>query len=297
MTTRGRLLGVIILGAMAITLVPGAAGAATDHQLGPRPTVSVDDPTPAVIPAASWRAYRAAIVDSTTARPREVVDDLLVPTPADPRTEWRTIEGEEYLLVGLLRRAPFSGVQVGDRFTLDGDRWVSVPGELDEACPARRCSRLDDARLDQRLKQVLGLPPDADYRYVLRFWVRPADLFRPCTDPRMTSSSCPEQVPTGTAESPMPEAVGGTTLAAFLWTQANYAWRLPDVVRPATAVSCAKDWQTNDCLGFPWTRLGYTYDWSPRARDEMGVTEFVAVKGATAYLAAADAQRAFFPAT
>ena len=31
----------------------------------------------------------------------------------------------------------------------------------------------------------------------------------------------------------------------------------------------------------PWTRLGYTYDWSEEAKDKYGLTEFIAWKGTT----------------
>lgn len=268
-------------------LSPGAANVASA-------AVPRDDGG-AEVSADLWRAYRAAIVDSTTATPSEVVTDLLVPTPADPRTQWRTIDGEDYLLVGLLRYALFPGVNEGEQFTVSGDRWVSIPGDLGRACTEYRCRRMTDAGLDLQLKMIIGLPPDADYRYIMHFWVKPSDMFRPCTDPRVTSTSCPEQVVTDASGQPIVPVVGTTATSAFLWTQANYAWRLPDRFRPGTAVSCAKDWTTQSCYGYPWTRLGYTYDWTPGAADDVGVSEFVVVKGATAYMESMGLQRDFFP--
>ena len=61
-------------------------------------------------------------------------------------------------------------------------------------------------------------------------------------------------------------------------------------------MSCAKAYQGGvPCYGFPWTRLGYTYDWTDDHRD-VGVTELVVATGATAYLERVGSQRDFFPA-
>ena len=287
--TFGPMLAVLVVGLLAVGVpAPGTAASLSEGPV-------VADPAPPAVSRAIWRAYRAAIVDSTVATPAEVVDDLLVPTPADPRTQWRTIEGEEHLLVGTLRYEPFPGVAAGEAFTLPSDNWVAVPGELGQECRRYRCRTLDAKRLDLALKQVLGLPPDASYGYVVQYWVKPADLFRPCTDPRITSSSCPAQVTSGSASVPVPTTVGNTNLSDFLWSQANYAWRMPSRFRPKVAVSCAKDWTTEVCYGYPWTRLGYTYDWTPGAKDDVGVTEFVVASGATAYLERVGSQRDFFP--
>ncbi|MDP1876964.1 MAG: hypothetical protein Q8M17_05350 [Actinomycetota bacterium] len=266
---------------LAATAIAGNAGAATP-------------PTP-TFPASIWSAYRDAIIDSAVARPDEVVTNLLVLSPSDGRTQWKVIDGEQYLLVGQLRGAPFTGVDPGQKFQLPGDRWVSVPRDLAQACAAYKCRRMDDAALDLQLRQIVGLPPDADYDYIIRFWVKPSDMFRPCTDPRVTVRSCPEQVASGSAADPVPSTVGSTDLASFLWTQANYAWRLPSAFHPKAAVSCAVNWNTERCYGFPWTRLGYTYDWTPGAADHEGVTEFVAANGATAYLESFGKHRKYFP--
>ena len=37
-----------------------------------------------------------------------------------------------------------------------------------------------------------------------------------------------------------------------------------------------------DVSKLPWTRLGYTYDWSEEAKDKYGLSEFIAFKGTTA---------------
>ena len=271
-----RLASVVLVAAASGFLV--APAQAADRPLGP-----------------TWTAYERSIQDAAVATPAEVVDDLLVPTAADPRTQWKQFGGEDYLLVSVLGYRSLSSGAPDQPFTLTSDKWVSVPGELAAKCAQAGCEHLDLAHLDLRLKQILGLPPDADYTKVTRFWVRVADLFRPCTDPRVTSPSCPTQVPADA-----PTSVGGRDLPVFLWRQANDAWRLPSMLTRASAISCSADFTNargGQCLGYPWTRLGYTYDWAPKAPSERGVTEFIAVRGATVYLESTGPQRAYFPFT
>jgi hypothetical protein len=266
--------------------------------LAPAASAAVDDPRAPTIDRQVWRDYWNAIIDSTVATPGEVVHDLLVPSPADPRTTWQTVNGEDYLLVSVMGYKAVASVAAGEAFTLSGDKWVAVPGQVQQECARLQCEHMNVRKLDLQLKQLLGLPPDADYRYISSFWVRPADIFRPCTDPRVASPSCPETVATATPDAPIPTTLGQVTLADFLWTQTNYAWRLPDVLRPAHSVSCAFDFantSAGQCLGFPWTRLGYTYDWTPGVADHEGITEFVVPKGTSAILEGVGSQRQAFP--
>ncbi len=240
-----------------------------------------------------WQEYGAAIRDSVVALPSEVVTDLALPDPSNPLTQWKEIDGEQYLLMSNMRFAPLTDAAPGSAFSLKGDTWVSIAGEIDRECVKAGCLRMNASRLDLRLKQLLGLPPDASYGYVTRIWVRPADLFRPCTDPRVTSATCPARVPADA-----PTTIDGVDLAQFMWKQANDAWRLPDVRRHSMPVSCAadyKDERKGQCAGYPWTRLGYTYDWAPSAPDDRGVTEFVIPRGTTVYLDSSGPQRDYYP--
>jgi hypothetical protein len=36
----------------------------------------------------------------------------------------------------------------------------------------------------------------------------------------------------------------------------------------------------NPYYTFPWTQLGYTYDWNPRSRKNVGLSEYVVLQGA-----------------
>jgi hypothetical protein len=240
------------------------------------------------IPERTWQAYSQAIADAAVSLPGEVVVDLVVADPSDPRTQWTTIDGEQYMLFSRLGYRPLSQVSPGEAFTVSSPVFVTVPEEVRQECKRSRCARLTATQLDLRLKQLIGLPPDADYGVLTRMWVRPADLFRPCTQVDPLIPTCP-QVIANTMHA-------GVDRSAFLFDQAVYSWRLPR--KGATVqVSCAQDFRNEtggNCFGFPWTRLGYTYDWRPGA-DDRGVTEFIVAPGSTVVLESSGPQRIYFP--
>ncbi|MEG0378395.1 MAG: hypothetical protein RR614_07940, partial [Eubacterium sp.] len=100
-----------------------------------------------------------------------------------------------------------------------------------------------------RLKQLVGVPPDKEYTHVSAMWVSPEDVLRPAykTD-----------IKTDTMQTTLPEE---TPEAYKEWFEDNIMWSYFD-------------------SAYPWTRLGYTYDWAPGS-DEYGLTEFWVRPGAT----------------
>ena len=124
--------------------------------------------------------------------------------------------------------------------------WVTLDGEVRSRC------RDFGGDVALRLLQLLGLAyPDAggEPRRFVELEVARSDLFRPCPDPSIDADRCGNDLP-----SHVPHAhvrwFAGNTLASQ---------QLP--------------------RGYPWTRLGYTYDWKPGG-DRYGVTEFVVRYGA-----------------
>lgn len=230
------------------------------------------------IPSRLWQAYASAIADSAVSRPGEVVNDLVVASPQDPRTQWRTIDGEPHMLVARLGFRAISSVAGGEPFTSTSNVFTFVPQELQERCAELNCAQMSNRKLDFTLKQLIGLPPDADYTVMSRVWVKPTDLFRPCTQVDPLIPTCPQQVAN--------TIHAGVDRSTFLFEQGMYAWRLQRA-GSQTPISCAKDFTNTaggNCLGFPWTRLGYTYDWTPGARSERGLTEFVIAPGSQVVL-------------
>ena len=105
-----------------------------------------------------------------------------------------------------------------------------------------------DTNIIRRLKQLLGLPPNAEYSHFVEFWVKPADLFRPCPDKEIIDKQC---------DVCFPENVDSSHI---VWINKNRIDRY---------------YQCELFNQYPWTQLGYTYDWNPGNKTHVGLSEFV----------------------
>lgn len=125
--------------------------------------------------------------------------------------------------------------------------WVSVVPEVKE-----RCKTFPSEVLAMRLRQILGLQPKDTVAYFITLKVRAVDLFRPTPDPR-TDTIYP-------------------CLDPVLKTDCN--------VFPTNVDPKHKQWMADTFLtlqipnGYPWTHLGYTYNWAPGA-DRYGASEYL----------------------
>jgi len=132
------------------------------------------------------------------------------------------------------------------------DVWVTRVPQLQEACAAFPAEP-DALRL--RLQQFLGLPAAPGERVVVLLQVDPASILRPCPDPDPAKSECAAAFPPNT----------DTAYKAWFAEQVLSRYRQPG--------------------GYPWTRLGYTYDWAPGSTTvepgstTVGASEFVIRKG------------------
>lgn len=185
--------------------------------------------------------YDRAIADVLEVEPSEVVEDLVVIRPGAPGLEWAA---DGRVLVTTWAKESWLR-KPGRHVTLRTEVWV-VPGHG----VRERCRRIEtsEAELRLRLEQMLGLPPGSGSgRRFVELWVRPADLFRPCPDPAIDQVRCTPEVD---PEQISPEHREWLAEAA------------EDLHRPARAG------------GYPWTGLGYTYDWG-HPYTEVGFTELV----------------------
>jgi hypothetical protein len=127
-----------------------------------------------------------------------------------------------------------------------GETWVTQNGAVQNECKA---FAKDEVNL--RIQQLLGLPPqDVTQRYFVVLDVKTTDMFRPCANPSLAATECTASFPDDVSESHQ----------AWYASQTAVAYQFPK--------------------GYPWPRLGYTYDWNPTT-DEEGVSEFVIKKGTT----------------
>ena len=100
-----------------------------------------------------------------------------------------------------------------------------------------------------RTKQVLGMDEASKNTYISSMWFDVKDLERPAyvTDPTK----------------PMKLEFDENVSEEYkTWFASQYYY-------------------SYDVKHLPWTRLGYTYDWSKEAKDRYGLTEFIAWKGTT----------------
>lgn len=194
------------------------------------------------------KRYRAAVQDAAVAEAREIYSSL-EPVSAENRSlVW---QGEpEQSPVRVVTWTSWEGYEAheGGEMTLSRPVWVTLVPGVRDFCRGYSKRGLD--RLVLRLEQLLGLPPDRDKELFAELWVKPEDLYRPCPDPEINDRACSLEFPRSSALSLDP--------AYRQWFEGNFDYGEQ---------------------GYPWTRLGYTYDWSKR-RKKVGMSEYVAWEGA-----------------
>jgi len=141
------------------------------------------------------------------------------------------------------------------------ETWVTIEPHLQDFCGAVvRDQRLDEVKLTQRLEQRLGLSPASSKTSFVRMRLShpgPAVIFRPCVDSAADHVGC----------SVGPPAKAPADHQQWLYHQyyTSYGQSL---------------------IGeFPWTALGYTFDWAPAPGhgstfQRTGESEFVIHKDA-----------------
>ena len=126
----------------------------------------------------------------------------------------------------------------GESIEADGDIWATSLGEVQSWYSENSKGEKDWKLL---FSQLLGVPEDGEYSRFSAFWISPEDVIRPAY---VTDAT--EQMQNNY------ELVSGEWKE---WFDANilYSYFESD---------------------YPWTRLGYTYDWSDSETD-YGLTEFL----------------------
>jgi hypothetical protein len=190
-------------------------------------------------------AYKAAVADAATPTPEEVVNTLTVIGAENPALVWEGAAGGRVKLLTWTGWDGYDGL-VGQDTTLSREVWATVVPELETAC---RAWGLDGGATTLRLEQLLGLPPANGKTRFVAIFARPEDLFRPCASGAITAPTC------------------GLDFAADASPE-HRAW-----VENLRGSSYGES-------GYPWTQLGYTYDWSGDG-DEVGLTELVVRAGAS----------------
>jgi len=144
------------------------------------------------------------------------------------------------------------------------DVWVTVEPNLQRFCAAYASGHAGNrAQLTLRLEQRLGLPPASGKSKFVRIRLaHPGQdvIFRPCMYPVTASTNCPIGPPPADIDE----------------NHRNWLYR-----------QYYSSYGQARLSSFPWTSLGYTFDWAPAAHadsdtdfQKYGESEFVIHKGA-----------------
>ena len=200
-------------------------------------------------PAGAWpQAYKDAINDALDPEPNEVVTNLVAIVRSNPTLVWKDFDdGARVLMVSLVSDPSFYRDKIGGPYeTGNRDTWVTAVPELRRACAQPDFSRGD---LAMRLRQLLGLTPTAPVTAFVEFWVAPARLFRPAPDNEITDTTAGLNFPANTER------------WYREWFNRLRARQYFDSETPLNRP-------------YPWTQLGYTYDWGSPTLHQ-GMSEFV----------------------
>lgn len=157
-----------------------------------------------------------------------------------------------------------------DTFSSSYLTWVTKKSEMRQKVKALKLQRFSRARLALRMEQLLGLAPQPQSdtnRVFIEIWVKEADLFRPCRDPEISDLFCSLSTPAGayTRTSPAYDSI--------------YQELIQNNLRNEPPADAPSYWA-------PWTRMGYTYDWHPRNKTHLGMSEYIIRRGAVVMIKA-----------
>lgn len=188
--------------------------------------------------------YKQAVRDAMVAEENEISNNLIAITPENNYLNW----SNGYILVVTWTKFS-SSYPVNDTIsTWWGETWVTAAPELKDWYKTKSISK---ASQTLRTEQLLGLPKNSGNLYFVEIWVNPDDLLRPAYDNEIDDNTC------GTY---FPETVSDDYKT---WFNANII----------------SSYYPQNSSKYPWTRLGYTYDWGNPA-SEIGLSEFIIKKDA-----------------
>ena len=196
------------------------------------------------------KVYQTAIRDAEVAENNEISRNLVAIVPYEPGLIWGGEPGKSPVLTVTWTSWDGYDDKIAQSIELTRDVWVTVASELKEFCREVRST----ANLTLRMEQLLGLPPDSRKTKVVEMWALPSDIFRPSPDPEISDHEAELEI--------------RVTTQFQKTSQKHIKW-----FNDTRTKSYGEE-------GFPWTRLGYTYDWG-NPETEVGLSEFVIANGST----------------
>lgn len=182
----------------------------------------------------------------------EVVNDLWALSTNNPQVKSRSNNGKiEYLMsTWKYTSNPSTDWPIGAKKLLPYQTWFTAVPQVQEFCQKYQAidsTIPDNVELSLRLQQYLGLILNkySTKTHFVEMWVKAEDLTRPCIDGEINDSSCnllPLPVPDS---SPVVKAIYTNS-----YTNAKKEY-------------------------YPWSGLGYTYDWGNSQKPHQGPSEFI----------------------
>ncbi len=199
--------------------------------------------------------YRKGLEHASHPRPASVCNGLTVVDATNNKLVWKTIDGKTYVLA-VTWKADTTYYTKKDNYNASTGLYSYNTGNYPVFITAapylkeEQYGNYSDKKLTLRLDELLGLPPTAHYSYFMEVWVRPEDMFRPCFDPSVGTSAC-EFAPS------KQDASRGDHMAwLYKYMYDSYS-------------------DTMITGRYPFSHLGYTYDWNPKNKAHTGLSEFV----------------------
>lgn len=188
--------------------------------------------------------YRNAVIDSMVAEPSEI-HPLVCISKDEPLISWK--DGKVLMLT--MNKYPDFYKEGEEVKFIYGHTWTFTDKEMEEWY---KNNKRNVADWPLRFKQLLGITPEENYTHISAFWSDPKDIRRPAyqTD---TAKQVTEDVLDGSALDGLSDWFCGNIVSSYYIGKTKY----------------------------PWTRLGYTYDWVDNGK-EYGLTEFLVLKDSKA---------------
>lgn len=186
------------------------------------------------------QTYTNAIDDAMIAEYNEIDSHLIPITENNSNLTWQGNGNDKKVLVLVWTKYPSSYPVDQNTTNSWGETWVTVVPELKNFFKQHPVSK---QYTKLRVAQLLGLPADSKNDYFAEIWVNPQDLFRPTPDNEINDTTA----------------------------QLDF---------PSSADPVYKKWFNDNIINsyypkkYPWTRLGYTYDWG-NPYSHIGLSEFV----------------------
>lgn len=213
-------------------------------------------------------AYAEALEKAKFPSAEKIDKNLVALTGSSPDLVFN--DQGQILMVSYTKAAYFPTDQYvkGYVFPLYGTTWFTAAPYLKNFC-----TDYSEPDLSLRIKQLLGMPPNASNDSVASFWVNLQDIFRPCPDPEVTDHECVVSLADGDpnkAALPWQWVSAGQTSRRFVKvSQEHLEWMYNYWVTSYAPTELYSK--------YPWTALGYTYDWG-NPDSAVGMSEFVCLK-------------------